>query len=219
MNENPEALAKLRETESALVMENSDIFGFDGKFDPDFIKSLDGSYSVAPEDGIGLGVMPELFQGVHNCFAEGLREFSIATNEEGGTITTLEGNTQHKVSFGLGKAVPGCVVYGKESILTSAYATQKEEDGEKTLKVTVCFPELPNIRYLTISKTADGIAVKFEEAPGFDFMLRIINRTFLGKVPMPDGKTRATDTDFVQKRMRYFLQPTVRMKKIQKDQL
>lgn len=219
MNENSEALAKLRETESALVMENSDIFGFDGKFDPDFIKSFDGSYSVAPEDGIGLGVMPELFQGVHNCFAEGLHEFSIATNEEGGTITTLEGNTLHKVSFGLGKAVPGCVVYGKESILTSAYATQKEEDGEKTLKITVCFPELPNIRYLTISKTADGIAVKFEEAPGFDFMLRIINRTFLGKVPMPDGKTRATDTDFVQKRMRYFLQPTVRMKKIQKDQL
>ena len=200
-------------------MENSDIYGFDGNYDKDFLKSLDGTYSVAPEDGAGLCIMPELFQGVHNCFAKGLKEFSIKTDDDGGTITTLEGVTTHKISFGLGKAVPGCVVYGKESILTSAYAVQTEENGLPALKITVCFPELPNIRYMTVSKTEDGIAVKWEEAPGFDFMLRIINRTFLGKLPMPDGKTKATDTDFVQKRLRYFLQPTVKMKKIQKDQL
>ena len=34
------------------------------------------------------------------------------------------------------------------------------------------------------------------------------------EVRLKDG-----DTDFVQKRLRYFLQPTVKMKKIQKDQL
>ena len=73
--------------------------------------------------------------------------------------------------------------------------------------------------FRSVCKTEEGISVKWEEAPGFDFMMRIINRTFLGKMPMPDGKTRATDTDFVQKRMRYFLQPTVIMKKIQKEQL
>ncbi len=215
--EHPEALQKLREKEKSLLMENSDIFTFDGKFDFDFIKSLNGVYSVASEDGAGLSIMPELFQGVHNCFAEGLREFSISVNEDGGSVSTLEGITPHKVSFGLGEAVPGCVVYGKESILTSAYATQTEENGEKKLRITVCFPELPNIRYMTIGKTADGISVKWEEAPGFDFMKRILDRTFLGKVLLIDRKTKALDTDFVLKRLRYFLQPVIKMKKIQKD--
>lgn len=219
LDENPEALANLRQKEASLLMHNSDLYNFDGKFDIDFLKSLNGVYAVSAEDGSGLSVMPELFQGVHNCFAEGLKEFSIAVNENGGIITTLEGSTPHRVSFGLGKAVPGCVVYGKESILTSAYATQITENGENKLKITVCFPELPNIRYLTVSKTDDGIAVKWEEAPGFDFMRRIIDRTIFGKILLIDGKTKVTDADFVQKRLRYFLQPTVNMKKTKKDEI
>lgn len=219
LEENPAALAKLREAEASLVMENSDIYGFDNKFDPDFLASLNGSYAVSADDGAGLGIMPELFQGVHNCFAEGLKEFSLETDGRGGTVTTLEGSTPHKVSFGLGEAVPGCVTYGNENILTSAYATQTEINGEKALKITVCFPELPNIRYMTVTKTPDGIAVKWEEAPGYDFMRRILDRTFLGRMVLIDRKTKATDSDFVQKRLRYFLQPTVKMKKIQKDEL
>lgn len=214
--EDPGALSKLRETERALVMENSDIFGFDNVFDVEHLKSLNGNYSVLPADGSGLSIMPELFQGVHNCFAQGLREFSLSVDENGGTITTLEGDTPHKVSFGLGEAVPGCVTYGKESILTSAYAIQTEEDGEKKLRITICFPELPNIRYLTVSKTPDGISVKWEEAPGFDFMVKILDRTFLGKL-LVDRRSKTADNDFVIKRLRYFLQPTVNMKKIQKD--
>ena len=217
LEENPETLAKLRETERSLVMENSDYYSSDGNFDTDFLRSLNGFYTVAAEDGAGLSIMPELFQGVHNCFAEGLREFGIKFSKNGGTVFTLEGSSPHKVSFGYKKAVSGCVVYGKESILTSAYAAQVNENGEKKLRITICFPELPNIRYITISKVPDGIAVKWEEAPGYDFMHRIIDRTFLGKVIMPDRRTKAIDTDFVQKRLKYFLQPTVIMKKTQKD--
>ncbi len=218
LKEDPEALARLRETEKNLVMENSDIFTHKNGIDCYSLKELNGDYAVAPEDGAGLSILPELYQAVHNCFAEGLKEFSLVLDKNGGYITTTEGSTSHRIAFGYGKAVPGCVVYGKESILTSSYAVVTDEGGEKKLRVTVCFPELPNIRYITIGKDGDGISVKWEEAPGFDFLKLLIDRTVFIKL-IPEKMAKPTDSDFFLKRLRYFLQPTVKMRRHNKEHI
>lgn len=216
LEENREACGKLRAAEKTLVMHNSDAYLHKNDTDCFSLYGLSGVYTVNENDGAGLSIMPELYQGVHNCFAEGLREFELTLDKNGGTIKTLEGNTTHKLSFGYGKAVPGCVVYDKETILTSAYAVVIDEDGVKKLRITVCFPELPNIRYLTIGASEDGISVKWEEAPGYDFIRIMIDRTVFGKI-LIDRHTKAADTDFVLKRIRYFLQPTVNMKRKDKN--
>ena len=208
----PEECRKLREAEKSLVMQNSDAYRHKNDTDCYALRELAGTYTVSDNDGAGLSIMPELFQGVHNCFAEGLREFELTLDKNGGTVKTLEGNTLHKLSFGYGVAVPGCVVYDKETILTSAYAAVIDEGGEKKLRITICFPELPNIRYLTVGRTADGVSVKWEEAPGYDFLRILIDRTFFGKILL-DRHTKATDTDFVIKRIKYFLQPEINMKR------
>ncbi len=218
LDENPEALSELREAEGSLIMHNSDAYIHKNDTDCHSLKELNGVYSVNTEDGFGLSVMPELYQGVHNCFAEGLREFGLTLDKNGGELSTLEGNTAHKLSFGYGKAVPGCVCYGKETILTSSYAVLIDDNGEKKLRITICFPELPNVRYITVGKTADGVSVKWEEAPGFDFLAKLIDRTFFGKLLL-DKHTMPAGSEFAVKRMRYFLSPTVNMKKTQKESI
>ena len=156
--------------------------------------------------------MPELYQLVHNNFAEGLRELELNIGADGGTLTTLEGGTKHRIPFGFGEAVPGCAVYGKESLLTSSFASVIDEDGKKKLRITVCFPELPNIRYITIDGGDGAIDVRWAESPGYDFLQVMIDRTVLGKIAV-DKRAKAASADFLSKRVRFFIEPTVSMTK------
>ena len=209
MAPSPEKLAALRAAEPGYVMHNSDAYKYrnSGNKVPD----INGVYEVQESDGAGLSIMPELFQAVHNCFAEGLKRFTIRIDGDEGVLTTLEGKTEHTLKFGIGHEVPDCVRYDREQILTSSYAYATDDGG---LRISVCFTELPNIRYITIHPVNDGVSVKWEEAPGYDFIYKLMDRSFLGKLVLADRKTKAVDADFITKRVKYFLQPTVIMKKV-----
>lgn len=203
----PAALAALRALEPSLVMHNSDAYKYGGSSS---LPALDGVYEIQGNDGFGLSILPELYQAVHNNFAEGLKRVTLSVNGSEGELTTLEGETAHTVRFGVGHEVPGCVEYGGESILTSARAY---DAGGGKMKITITFPELPNIRYITLEKTEDGVSAKWEEAPGYDFLYKMMDRSFLGKLMLGDKK-KAVDADFITRRVKYFLQPTVKMKKV-----
>ncbi|MBO4422073.1 MAG: serine hydrolase [Clostridia bacterium] len=208
----PDELVRLREAEKNLVMENSDAFLYKDASGCASFAKLNGTYTVSAADGTGLSIMPELYQLVHNNFAEGLRELELNIGADGGTLTTLEGGTKHRIPFGFGEAVPGCAVYGKESLLTSSFASVIDEDGKKKLRVTVCFPELPNIRYITIDGGDGAIDVRWAESPGYDFLQVMIDRTVLGKIAV-DKRAKAAGADFLAKRVRFFIEPTVSMTK------
>lgn len=209
MEKDPSSLEALRAAEPSMMMKNSDAFIYGGTDYP--VPALDGEYETAGSDGAGLSILPELYQAVHNCFAEGLKRLTVRLDGDTGQITTLEGETPHTVSFGIRKQVTGCVKYGAEQILTSS-AAYPTEDGK--LKIVITFPELPNVRYLTLWQQDDGLAAKWEESPGYDFMYRMMDRSFLGKLVLADRKTKAVDAEFITRRVKYFLQPTVKMKKV-----
>ena len=209
MAPSPEKLAALRSAELGYVMHNSDAYKYrntDNK-----VPDINGVYEVQESDGAGLSIMPELFQAVHNCFAEGLKRFTIKIDGDQGVLTTLEGKTEHTLKFGVGHEVPDCVRYDREQILTSSYAYATDDGG---LRISVSFTELPNVRYITIRPVDGGVSVKWEEAPGYDFIYKLMDRSFLGKLVLADRKTKAVDADFITKRVKYFLQPTVIMKKV-----
>lgn len=211
MAPDPDGLAELRAAEPSLVMRNSDLYKYGGSdlAAPD----LNGVYETSGSDGCGLSILPELYQAVHNNFAEGLKRLTLTVGADGGELTTLEGETPHTIRFGIGREEPGCAVYGGESILTSARAYVIGENGKTKLRLTITFPELPNVRYITFEKTADGISTKWEESPGYDFLYKMMDRSVLGKLMLTDGK-KAVDADFITRRVRYFLEPVVNMKKV-----
>ena len=212
MAPSPEKLAALRAAEPGYVMHNSDAYKYGGSTEP--LPDISGVYEVNGSDGYGLSILPELYQAVHNCFAEGLSLMAIRIDGDEGELTTTEGQTAHTVKFGIGHETPGCVTYGNESILTSGRAYTVKSGKTVKVRITITFPELPNIRYLTVEKKPGGISVKWEETPGYDFLYKLVDRSILGKLVLADRKTKAVDAGFITRRVKYFLEPEIIMKKV-----
>ena len=209
--ENEYAYKLLRREEKRLFMSNTDAETvLKARTAPDKTKlnRFEGGFSVRRKDGFGISVMPELYQCVHNNFASGLSSLSLSFGGDGGVIKTVEGENEYEIPFGFTGAVPSCIRHGGEDILTSAYAVYKG-GSDPYLRVTVCFPELPNIRYITFKPAGSGLRVKWEESPGYGFLSDLMNGFIIENTKGPVGGAirRVTSSGFIKKRMKYFLAP------------
>ncbi|MBQ3870696.1 MAG: serine hydrolase [Clostridia bacterium] len=206
--EDPESCRALREAERSLVMRASDAEKVSGSatvLSKEELSAFEGDFTVDVKDGFGISVMPELYQGVHNNFAKGLTALSLSFDGKGGALTTVEGGTEYRIPFGFTDAVPSCITYGGEDILTSAYAVY--DNGG--LRITVCFPELPNVRYITVKPSGSGIKSVWEESPGYDFLSELLHDFVFGNADplFADALKNFTSFDFLERRMKYFLKP------------
>lgn len=209
--EDPEAVKALRYAEKRLVMRGTDaqtVCGAVAAPDPDLLRGFAGDYTVDEKDGFGISVMPELYQGVHNNFAKGLTSLSLSFSGGGGTLKTVEGETAYEIPFGFTYAAPSCLEYGGEKILVSAYAVY--HGGEDPfLRITVCFPELPNVRYITVRQSDSDISTTWEESPGYDFLSELLRDFVFGNTDpvFADALKGLSSFDFLERRIKYFLKP------------
>lgn len=212
--EDTDNLQKLRAMEKRLCKSGTDAaFIRDVKPSGDIPRELEpflGEYTVELKDGFGLSLLPEIMQGVHNNFCKGLLGITLSVQDGKLTLACREADGERKVAVGFDRAERGEVCYGGESFLTASYATLTG-DNVKKLRVHVCFPELPNVRVLTIIRWDDGIRVKWEEEPGYHLAYTQIVSTInesLDRQLVQRLQSRL-DNDFFIKRLKYFLQPTV----------
>ena len=209
--EDEEAYEKLKEAQSRLAMRGSDAekvlnAGSGGDYSSAY--GFAGDYDVGEKDGFGISIMPELYQGVHNNFANGLTRISLSFDGDRGVLGTVEGGAEYNVPFGFTEALPSCIRYGGEEILTSAYAVTEGGD-DPVLRITVCFPELPNVRYITVRRDGGDLRVTWEESPGYDFLTELIRDFVFGNADavFSDALKGISSFDFLDKRMKYFLKP------------
>ena len=172
------------------------------------LKRFEGAFAVNIKDGYGIGIMPELYQCVHNSFAGGLSSVSLSFDGDGGMLKTVEGGVEYAVPFGFKSAVPSCISYGGESVLTSAYAVYGS-GKDPFLRITVCFPELPNARYITFQRRGGVMRVKWEESPGYVFLTDLFNGFVSENIKGPVGGVikGVLSTGFMKKRIKNFLAP------------
>ncbi len=206
--EDEEARKALRYAEKRLAMRGTDaetVAGGGSAPDFDELSGFAGDFTVDAKDGFGISIMPELYQGVHNNFAKGLTSVSLSFGEDGGVFKTVEGGAEYAIPFGFTCAAPSCITYGGEDILTSAYAVY--DNGG--LRITVCFPELPNVRYITVKPSGSGIKSVWEESPGYDFLSELLHDFVFGNADplFADALKNFTSFDFLERRMKYFLKP------------
>ncbi len=126
---------------------------------------LEGEYKFRRNN---VSILPIFVRLMQNNLESSLDALSVHTDPKGAlTLTFVEGGKEYKIPVGIYDFITSEHDFNGEKYLISAIGEAiEDEDRNPVFKVELLMPEMPNVRIIKITKTAEGgIFVRMSENP------------------------------------------------------
>ncbi|MDY3846545.1 MAG: serine hydrolase [Eubacteriales bacterium] len=149
---------------------------------PKEAQALEGKILIPTENNVGL--LPIFIRFMQNNHTKGIG--SVSFERDGDSLFAVfdEKDEQYRLKIGFTSYEESVIdVHGEKYIVSVLGEFTLSENREKMLKLDIIFPELPNVRKISIYYgDASNIRIKFEEIPGRAMISRLVSGV-VGSLP------------------------------------
>ena len=124
-----------------------------------------------PGNPLATGILPMTEQMLRNCYATGIRSFTLKKEGRGLFLDVEENDGIKRIPITVDKWSDTVLHFGKTDYRASAYTTvSKNEDGLPLLKIKLAFTEVASTRIIKIYFKNSSILVSMSESPGMELI-------------------------------------------------